>query len=698
MKKNILIVFTFLLVFSSKLYSQINVISPVPGQWANKQRLVIDVKDNAEYFYSLNGEDPKTSGFAYDGPVLIDMTGPVTLRIKKSGKKDEEKLINYSVAPEPAYDKDYSDFISTFYDNCEINYTAGTTLSIPEQLSYSIGTGASGYIDGRDIWVSENTVLSRTIPCEILDKKTGTKWRFLINVYPQTYGLFSKRTLPFTITDWSTINFEDKDLLFKIDDEYWELPKLSKTLDRSVPHTIYWQSLNYELGNPVEYFDLPAKPQLIKKINEDGSLVYKFDGEDDYKMSILSYPENEYQELFSEIGIDTFYGDSTTGEITVGVFFNSVYQGELKTSYAVNKRPPNQPQVVTKETGFYCRDSVYPVIICDMQDELYVSVSEPYFIQDSSETYTPESHLFNQVNQPEFTKVDGNIYNVSLDAAGEGAIFYSVLAYSKNGKNVSEMTSYKVIIDKYNYYYCEQGDPEHQEGTKDNPYTDFNQCMSKINNGRYAKLMIKGQMHIPAGKHEILSNCSFINQSDGEIIFATDSTIVIKSASLDISDFTILLENDSNSKEQIGSLFKVESGVIDITNCQIGAGFMKNGNLIDCYNSSANIRDSIISVTSSKYASCVTGVKSNFTIYDSIININGGTSVLASLNEGTIKIKQNSFKLTGQIGRIFELFSVIGTIENNEIKSELQNKNSSSVIYKDSKSTVTFTNNNDYGF
>lgn len=698
MKKNILVIFTLLSLFTVKGFSQINVISPVAGQWANKQMLVIDVNDNAEYFYSLNGEDPKTSGFAYDGPVLIDLTGPVTLIIQKTGKKDIEKVINFSVVPDSAQEKEYSEFIDAFFDTGIINYTAGSTLEIPENLEYCMGLDNTGFLPGRDIWVSQNTVLSRTIPCELLDNKTGIKWRFLINIYPQSYGLFSKRTLPFSIQDWETINFEDKDLIYKVDDEYWQLPKGSRKIDRTVPHTIYWQSLNYELGNPVEFFDLPVKPELLMENEENGALLFKFSGDDDYKMSILSYPENEYQELFSEIGIDTFYGDKTSGSITVGVFFNSVFQGELKTSYAINKRPPNKPVIKTKQEGFYSRENLYPVISCDKGDELYVSISEPFYITDNSETYTSDSYIFQDVYQPEFQKISGNSYSFVLESKGEGACYYSVKAYSKNENNISLMSSYSVIIDKYNYYYCEEGNPDFQDGTSDHPYTDFKMLLQNINNGRYAKVMIKGQMHIPSGKHEIISNCSFINQSDAELIFGSDSTIVLKSSSLDIKDFTILLENDSSAKDQINSLFKVESGVLDLLNCQIGANFLKNGNLVDCYNSSVNVFDSVISVSSSKYASCVTGVKSNITFGNSIININGNTSVLLSLNGGNIKITKNSFKLTGQIGRNFELFSVAGLISENDFKSDLLNKNSSSIIYKDSKSQIDFMDNTDYGF
>ena len=37
----------------------------------------------AEYFYSVDGSSPKEFGFAYDGPVLLDVVGDVELKIVK---------------------------------------------------------------------------------------------------------------------------------------------------------------------------------------------------------------------------------------------------------------------------------------------------------------------------------------------------------------------------------------------------------------------------------------------------------------------------------------------------------------------------------------------------------------------------------------------------------------------------------------
>ena len=84
--------------------SQIKVISPIEGKWLNKQLLLIDTSDGGDYFYSLNGSDPETMGFAYDGPVLIDLIGDITLRIKKAGRHSSETTVNFSVQPDSAFE------------------------------------------------------------------------------------------------------------------------------------------------------------------------------------------------------------------------------------------------------------------------------------------------------------------------------------------------------------------------------------------------------------------------------------------------------------------------------------------------------------------------------------------------------------------------------------------------------------------
>lgn len=699
MKKFFAAVIFFSSLFLTNAFAQIKVLSPAEGVWANKQMLCIDNSDGAEYYYSLNGEDPVSSGFAYDNPVLIDLTGPVQIRIKKSGKKNQEIKINYTVEPDNAYDADYSQFIDSFYDTGIINYTAGSEIYIPYNLYYTMGLPPDSFIEGQPVSIAENTVISMNIPCVVMDKNNGKKWRFIIRTFPQNQGVFTQNDVPFEITDWSTISFLDDNYIYRIDDEYWELPKESKTLDRSVPHRIQWQSIAYEQGNPIETFELPAKPKIRKDVLENGSITYTIDGDQSYQMSILS-PDGEYQEFFTEIGADTFYGNSIKGKFTIGIFSNSVYQGDMSVDYEINKKPPRVPEIAVKNPEvFYSRQSIAGLIVGQDDAELYVSVSEPFVIEQTDETYSPHSEVLLSIPQKDFVLVNGSNYRFNLEPMTQGACYYKVMAYSKKDSVTSAVTEYSVIIDKYNYYYDESYTGEDSDGTRDRPYNNFTQCLSSINNGRFALLMINGEMHIPSGKNDLLSNCTFVNVNGAEIIFEENASIVVKGSTLTIQDFTLLYEHGrSSSSTKMANLIKLENAVLDMDNCQIGAVFGKNAYLFDLSNSTLNVTNSIISVSAEEYVSFTNGLKSRITIGKSIVNASGKTCVGISLYEGDVKITESSFKVTGSIGRIAELFGVKGTVTQNTFKAELPVVKNAEPIYQDKKTKIFQSNNESYGF
>ena len=97
--KKFALIFLFLIV-SFNGFSQ-EIINPSQGKWANKQVLVLDVPAGGNVFYSLNGSNPETSGFAYDGPVLIDLTGDIKLSvviINHDGEKTTKDILFSGIA------------------------------------------------------------------------------------------------------------------------------------------------------------------------------------------------------------------------------------------------------------------------------------------------------------------------------------------------------------------------------------------------------------------------------------------------------------------------------------------------------------------------------------------------------------------------------------------------------------------------
>ena len=80
MKKCVCLIGLAALVFAA-VSADVKIINPVKGVWANKQLLVLGLSEGENAYYSLNGSDPRESGFAYDGPVMLDVSGDVEVRI-----------------------------------------------------------------------------------------------------------------------------------------------------------------------------------------------------------------------------------------------------------------------------------------------------------------------------------------------------------------------------------------------------------------------------------------------------------------------------------------------------------------------------------------------------------------------------------------------------------------------------------------
>lgn len=698
MKKLTVLPLVLLFVFCQNLFAEINVISPVPGTWANKQILVIDKQSGGDYFYSINGSDPERFGFAYDGPVILDMSGNITLKITYVGHngKKESTAVDFTVIENDAYNAPYGTFISSFYDNCLLNYSAGSVITIPDSLMYSLGLPPDSFITGQDLFLSEKSVLTRCIPCVIWDQKENIKWRFVIQTFPQTAGIYSRRDVPFIITDWNKITFTDKNLIYKIDSEYWELPKKPKTIDRSQSHMISWQNLEYEAGNPVEFFVLPPKPQIESTKDENGGVIYYISGDDSYAMSVLSSDTNDYQELFHEIGADTFFGDRVNGSMKIGIFTNSVYQGEMDISYDIDKRPPANPQITSNVNGFSSRESVRVNVLSEKGSELYVALSSPLFLTDEDVYKDENAEIFKNVTADDFKFVSGNSYELNLKSSGEGAVFYKVCAYSKNGENSSQISEYKVLIDQYNYYFDSNSTSEIEDGTLQNPYKNFEKCLESINKSSNVCLKTKGNIVVPKGNHTLTANCKIVNDNCIELIFENGASLSVKNASFELDNVRITGKKGDGSA--LTPLFKLDNSVINFNNCEGAVECAKNGTFIDAYKSVINMSDSIISLSAVSYVSFISAVKSHIFLKASTVSASADTCVLISANEGDLSVTNNSLKVSGKTGRIAELFGAEALFEKNNLNAQLSKKTKMSAIYADKAATYTDSQNLTYGF
>lgn len=692
MKKSLIFSLIFCLAFQYA-FSQINVISPKKGNWQNKQVLVINTEDNSdsEYYFSVDGTSPKQFGFAYDGPVLLDTTGNITLKIAKvSNNKTEEIEIKYTVEDNQE-NKITNDFIDLFSDTGILSCSAGADIDIPEEYYYSLGSLEESFIKGRTVKINPNVIFERYIACTLWDKSLDKKWNFIIQTVPHYNGIYSRRDFPFYVKDWETVVFENQDYIYKIDDSLWSLPKEPVKLDRSISHMIYWQDLEYEIGNPVEYFVLPPKPQLQEKVYEDGSIEYTVNGDSSYTMGIL--PEVDVMnQLYSELAIDTFEGDKFEGKIEIGLYSNLVYQGSFTKTFSIDKKPPQTPKISSNVSDFYSREEVKLSIDHQKNTDLYVAVSKPLKLSDPEKIYTKDDELLSDVEMNDFVKYDGKCL-INLSPVEESAEYFKVYAYSDNGKNKSEIEQYSVIIDMYNYYIDSSSKVTNPDGTFTKPYKSFVECVDIINKNRSANIIVNGTVKMAQKNTVLQANCIIKGNENSVLVFPENSTLIVKNSSLEINHCRIVNENKKGSK-QLYPMIKMENGVLTMDDCQIAANYVKNGIVFDLYSSVANFKDVLASVNAESYSSIISGVKSRINITDSVLTSNSQTALIFSLNQGNVNITDNVLKVTGNIGRIAELFNIEGMIANNRFTVQIDSvSDSENDVYLDNKSKVTLKNN-----
>ena len=700
--KSIFIIFAA--SFSFSLWAEIKLLSPIEGIWANRQMLVIDNSDGGDFFYSIDGADPETFGFAYDGPVLLDVAGDVQLNVTRiaDGGKKEKTSVKYSVHTNDGSGTAYKDFVQTFFDGGILNYSAGSELVIPSDFMFYLGLPPDenfpeNFMPARTLRLSSSCVLSRYIPCTILDKERGVKYRFVIKTYPQSAGVYSRRDVPFEISDWNTIIFTDNNLIYKIDSEYWGLPKEPRKIDRTVSHMISWQPLEYNSGNPIEFFVLPPKPEILRNEFENGSIVYSLRGDDSYALSIKNDSDGTYSELFTNVGIDAFFGDSVSGNLTLGVFSNSVYQGNLSVEYNINRKPPQVPVIKSNADGFVSRDSVDVKIIGSHGAELYIALSEPYTLTESDLSYSADDSLFKRIRLGAYKKVKGDSFSLHWAQNGLNPVYYKVSAYSKTDENASTPIEFAVVIDQSNYYFDASGTAEGADGTAAHPFTDFKQLSEALVKQRVVKLNVKGEMQINEA-YNVSANFEVINAGDARLKFGPQGSLIVKASTLELSDCRISNSAESENKSII-PLIKLEKSVLTMKDCVISAEFARNGTVIDASNAIININDTMASAIATSYVSFISAVKSRITIKKTSVNTNAETSVVISANGGNITAQNNELAVSGGSGRIAELFGVSAEFRDNKFKSFLSNSTGKTIpLYVNKATKLTDQNNSVQGF
>lgn len=689
----------FALVFSvfSVCAFASRVISPVEGRFANRQCLILDVSDGAEAFYSYTSTNPLVSGFAYDGPVLIDVGGEVSLSVVViRGEEREQYEIAYSVsdagnsfAPGSAE----RTFIDRILSENVLLCAGESVIQIPPSLSFSVGDGEKPVIKDGTLSVSADNRLSRYVPCTVTNG--NLRWRFIIYLSGGEAGSFSQSSVPFELSDWETFRFTGKNLIWSIDGGLWSASRESVPLDRTKSHVISWQDVAYKSGNPIQSFELPPKPALETAKIGGAAVSFAINGDARYRLSVLtSGAEGEAHEnsgLYPSLTFDTCAGDYVSATAVFALYVDGVYQGTLSAPYVIDRQPPIPPLFVASEPGEYARRDVTLRLDSERGSSVYVCVLGPYEVNSNS--YLDNNAEFDYVRPGEYVPYDGTPF--ILRAGVEKTVCYRAFAYAKDDAgNVSAVSGYKVIIDEYNYFLDGSAPDFAADGSRLHPYNSFEQVLRVINEGSFVHFFVSGTVTLPRGASVISSNCSFTGMADARLVLPSSSFIMVKDASIEMQNCAVVKELDSSARSD-QRLFVVERAAASFEDCELLGNFDSSGTALSVDSSIVTFRNSGLTVQSATYACAISALNSKISLAESRFASVADTAVNFSMKGGSIDLVSSECTVISHLGRILESTGANLRLSSNTYTGDFDRETKGVFpIWKDEKSLVIEDKNN----
>lgn len=695
------------LSLSAFAFADVKIMNPVPGTWANKQVLMIEASEGESVFYSLSGEDPLESGFAYDGPVFIDLSGEVKITVAAidNSKKKTAYSVEYTVV-EPDYEglaENQISFVRKVTARPKFDLPCGTILPVPDGVSYSFALDSDTYVENAsDLFVSDLNTVDRYSPVA-LNMPNGQNYRFILHSIPVIQGEYSKREVPFRIVDWSKIEFTDRKMIYSVDGSWWKGWKEEVIIDRNVPHTVQWQNVDYNSSNPIETFVIPASPAIKTVINNDRTVTLSLAGSDDFRIAECENKDklttsSVAKGLYKEIVFDCYKGEKYSESFPFDVYYDNVYQGTLIAGITVSKQKPASP-VIDYGVSSFSRDNVKVSITTEDDLTVYYYIYPGYSL-------TIDDVIENNVAKLEsiVTKDKEAVYKcleeTTLDVVNdsENAMAYVVTAYAVDKwQNVSDAATEFFIIDRVNFFLGSRVTKAMPDGTVLHPFNNLKDLENIVNDNKFTRIIVLDSSDKISDDIVFKSNVEIAGTNSTSLKFDCDSTLNVENASLCLN--TVVLEKDFADECQVNTFINGTTALVDLKDCEIIYNGGKNATALNLSNSVLSVADSGITVNASEYACCISQRNTSSTIKKARLVTVCSTGVNVSCKNGTFNMTESNCQVNGTFGRVAEFFAVKGSVTNCDFTALNLLKNlNTKALWLDEKSSVTQKGNKVKGF
>ncbi|MGP1600621.1 hypothetical protein [Treponema sp.] len=656
------------------------VLSPAEGVWANYQSLVLDLPDGTEAFYSLNGEDPAVSGFAYDGPVVLNVSGNARLLLVIIGSGGTQRFeIPYTVVLKetPLYMQTAFEKAGENVVFAEVN--ASSYIDIPAHISYTFGNtfAQTGKIlSGRRLAFREQTVFERFIPLVIYDGDVPFRYMLHTGGDGGMPGIISDAeidtTAPVEFIDWNYARFAiDAPLVYSIDEG---APRVSESgtirIDRSEAHSIRWKAGVSSGGNGLSSggfrtFSIPARPELKgvplrAVVNTAVRLSFS---DKDFLFCVTA---KDGRKLFSPVfTVDILEGDAFGFSQNIDVYYKGIKQGSVRPSFIIDKIPPAPPAFISSESGFYARDSVQVSLTSDADIYYYaapVIKSQTGFTAVDIQKINEEAP---DVNDEDFVRLAGK--NPYLKAGEKEALLYTLYAYSLDtAGNRSAVVRFQTVVDTVNYYaaspaVCESDLKSDSvpgpagDGSPDKPFKDFQSLYAAVQKSPSAivRCFVSGSF---TGLHslEITRDTEIIGDGNTRLVFEKGASLKVKDAVFSLKDSSLEQLYGGPSDIFQNRLIEAENARLVFSGAELICKDPNSAVCVSAVNSSVNGENSGISVEAPVYAEALNLRSAAAELKNLRAVVISSTALGLKSSRSSAVIDNSSFRLLGNLVRALE--------------------------------------------
>ncbi len=700
MKRKIKFSFLFCIVFlcfSLPLFSDDDIISPSEGSWANYQSLVLDIPYDYQAFYSLAGENPLEFGLMYDGPVVLESDGDVVINIvivDENYSTVEEISINYTVELH-----EQLDFILQSTVDPVITINKENSLYIPETVQYSLNN-SDVFFDGEFLTIDDKMYFERYVPIEL--KKDTTLYRYVLKLGNSPVNDTTTQVLdsPISIKDWNYVSFKDlNNVTYSINNEPFMYTNTGMIyVDRSKDVTLQWKETNFDASEELYTIFLPKKPEILGiptvPIVNTPITFYLSDSR-----FVFGRPQNNDSVFgLGQVFIDTIYGDAYSFFENIPIYYNGIKQGELQASFIIDKIPPQDPVIYSQNGEFYSRDDV--TICFESNDPILYYIPEPKTSKTGFVSYEYKNlSSVENLDLNLFTSLESN--TLTLTNTSTNAQSYEIFAYSKDfAGNNSDIVSFKVIIDPYNYYITQDllsTGSEHL-GTIDNPFSCISDLEKVLNKQNFQNFYLDGVFE-NLKSLTINSHIAFFCTDSTRLIFDYGETLTVRDSLLSIQGGTLEQSTANNDRLKNNTFINTVNSIFSIENCEIVLTGGINNNGIKLTDSSLYAYNSGLTVQSTEYSSGVLANNSSI-ITDSLRSIIvAETAIPLSLVNSTGGIENSVFISNAQYSRSIELIhSDVSLLSNTfvfDVTNQVQKK-SVPAVWIDNESVIKIIEDNSF--